>query len=150
MPLLYLVLAIALIVLLRALLKQPSSAGNEKIKRTLSWAVILGAGGFLLKLIGGRLIPVLNAVMFFAPFFAPLLERWSSQYRTNPSTPATSEMSREEARKVLGVSATASEAEILEAYKRLMRKNHPDGGGTDYLAQKINQARDVLVKENLE
>ncbi len=121
---------------------------KERAKRTLLWAAALAAGGFLLKLVGGKFLPILNAVMFFAPFFAPVLERWASRYRaeTTSTTRASSAMTREEACQVLGVSNSASEEEIRDAYKRLMMKNHPDGGGTDYLAQKINQARDTLLK----
>ena len=55
-------------------------------------------------------------------------------------------MSDEEARKVLGVSARADYKEIKEAYRRLMSQLHPDRGGSDYLAAKVNQAKDTLSK----
>ncbi len=54
-------------------------------------------------------------------------------------------MSPDEALQVLGLRAGASEAEIREAHKRLMRAAHPDSGGSDWLASRINQARDVLL-----
>jgi len=54
-------------------------------------------------------------------------------------------MTPDEARAVLGVGGDASDAEVRAAHRRLMKTSHPDHGGTDYLATKINQAKDVLL-----
>jgi curved DNA-binding protein CbpA len=45
----------------------------------------------------------------------------------------------------LGLRPGASPAEIKDAHHRLMRAAHPDAGGSDWLAARINQARDVLI-----
>ena len=55
------------------------------------------------------------------------------------------DMSVEEAYAILGLSAGADAEAIKEAHRRLMVKLHPDHGGSDYLATKINRARDVLL-----
>lgn len=65
----------------------------------------------------------------------------------NPESPWTRNgMSVEEAREILGVAPEASDAEIESAYRREMKRAHPDQGGSDWMAAKVNQAKDVLLK----
>jgi hypothetical protein len=59
--------------------------------------------------------------------------------------PGTTKMSREEAFAVLGLKPGAKPNEIRDAHRRLMKQFHPDRGGSDYLAAKINQAKDILL-----
>ena len=65
--------------------------------------------------------------------------------RSSSSSSRASGMSRAEALEVLGLKPGASAAEIRAAHHRLMRASHPDAGGSDWLAARINQARDVLL-----
>jgi hypothetical protein len=54
-------------------------------------------------------------------------------------------MSEQEAYKVLGLQPGASEGEIRAAHRRLMKDAHPDHGGSDAMAARLNAAKDVLL-----
>ncbi|XP_044728411.1 mitochondrial import inner membrane translocase subunit TIM14 isoform X2 [Chrysoperla carnea] len=53
-------------------------------------------------------------------------------------------MSRREAALILGISPTSNKTKIKDAFKKVMSVNHPDRGGSPYLAAKINEAKDYL------
>ncbi len=55
-------------------------------------------------------------------------------------------MSRQEALEVLGLAEGASAADIIRAHRTLMKKFHPDHGGSTTLAARVNQAKDVLMQ----
>ena len=112
----------------------------------------------------GRLNWIFAAVSAALPFiwrlasllrFLPWIARLTGHGRAasaddngaGANRPARSDgrMSREEAAELLGVAPDAEREEILAAHRRLMQRLHPDRGGTDYLAARLNEARDRLL-----
>jgi hypothetical protein len=111
-----------------------------------AWLPLLAAGGWaLLK----HLFPLLLRV---APLAWMKWGRGASQ-RTgfgregaDDRLAARGNMTRSEALEVLGLNEGASKTEIIEAYKRLVQRVHPDKpGGSDYMTRKLNQAKSVLL-----
>ncbi|KAL6559322.1 hypothetical protein OROGR_004439 [Orobanche gracilis] len=57
------------------------------------------------------------------------------------------DMNRREAALILGVRERDAATKIREAHRRVMVANHPDADGSHYLASKINEAKDILLRK---
>ena len=147
----YILLIIGLLIGAYALYRFFINASIAQIK-----ALFLAAGIATLVIalfymaVTGKLAAALGLGAALIPFvIAYLRERRAAD---TPSTPHFSKgdkiESREDALAVLGLDNNADEKQINSAYKNLMQKFHPDHEGSEWIAAKLNEARDLLLKKD--
>ncbi|MEM8773077.1 MAG: DnaJ domain-containing protein [Pseudomonadota bacterium] len=122
-------------------------AGEARTMTVLKGVVWLGLAAALFAV---KLWPLAFMVLVAAGGVSAI-ELWrkraiAEEARAEPAAKAPNKpMEAKEAAALLGVPDGATLSEIRAAHRKLIAQIHPDKGGTDYLAAKINEARDVLM-----
>lgn len=138
MSLAWLVLAAIAVWALVRLGRQGERRGRAqwRVAATLFSAVLMGGGALLA--FRGAWLPAVGLAG------AGLWLTIASRQRSAP--PRAESLSDAEARSILGVPADATPEAVNVAWRRLMGRAHPDQGGTEGLAARLNAARDRLLK----
>jgi DnaJ homolog subfamily C member 19 len=149
---LWLLIGTAILTVLLLGLRAFERASVGTIYSLLKW--IAAFGGITLTLLlflSGRGAQALGGLVLVGPL---LWRRWHQgsaglggfgSTAAPPPPRQSSSMTRQEAYEVLGLKSGADAEAIHAAHRRLMRTAHPDAGGSDWLASRVNQARDVLL-----
>jgi hypothetical protein len=136
-------------------------------RKAATWKVVLGLGAavLLLLVLTGRVHVLTAAVAGLIPLLRklpmvlkllPWVKKVAGQQQTGEGTGGgqrqqraanNSDMTVAEACQVLGVNRECSREEVVAAHRRLIQKLHPDRGGNDYLAARVNEAKAVLLRQ---
>lgn len=115
---------------------------------------VLAATGRLhwLAALGAAIVPFLRQGLGLLRFFPLLRSLGGTRQRSDGAQgsqrrPRGVAMSRSEALETLGLAGQPTREEILAAHRRLIQKLHPDRGGSNYLAQQINEAKERLLQD---
>jgi len=150
-----LVLGLALLGLLfggRRILSATGAALAAWSRRPLSyWRPISGLGAVIMLILAFVLVvredwlPAAAFALVSAGMALSARKRRAA-HKDTPPTASVAEMSEREAREMLGVDDKAGSEEIEAAYRRLIRRVHPDLGGAVGLAAQLNAARSRLQR----
>lgn len=146
----YLILIAGLLIAGYAIYKFLIKANAQQIAAFIGMLVILIFSGSMIFLaLTGRLPAAIAGVAATYPWLVAFLKwRKGKKKRTSSSKSAQSSMSVQEALDIMGLDLSATEEEIEKRFKELMKKHHPDAEGSHYFAQKLNEARKILLTKD--
>lgn len=114
----------------------PTLSSLATLPRPARISIALGTGiasGLLVHTLLGVVFPNASSLPAAAP------KTWQG--------PFEKKMSHYEARMILGLSENYSKGDVQKRYHELMQKNHPDKGGSNFLACKVSEARNILERK---
>jgi hypothetical protein len=142
------------IIAIKKIRQQPPEKRSGLIMRYTLYGLAIIAVGLVIT---GRLhwiaaavtalLPVVQRALPFAIRLFPFLQKAHANAKTKAPVEDVVNMDIAEALQILGVESHASEEDIIQRHRQLIQKNHPDRGGSDYLAAQINKAKDVLLAQ---
>jgi hypothetical protein len=140
--------AVLALILLLALSTPGAETGRKHVENTLLGALAIGAMVLVLTKAGMPWLAVALALVFTSAkrFGKRNGSKSEAAAGQPPPRPTSDRMTREEAYRVLGLAPGASREAVVAEYRRLMKRVHPDQGGTDYLAAQLNAAKDTLLE----
>lgn len=146
----YLLLILGLLIGIYALSRFFVKADVDDIKALIlsAFTITVCVALFILA-VTGRLPAAIAIVAALAPFVVAFYtkkmrpSRYDHQVDDSTKTP----MTVKEAYEILGLEDGASDEEIKASYKKLMKKVHPDSEGSEWMAAKLNEAKDLLLKK---
>ena len=144
----YIIFGIILATILLTLFLELIHSSRQKFKKNLKFIILL----FLLIIIAfimtkfPQIISVIPAIFIILYRWRFLIEILSKVFLMKRDFKKNHDkINKNMALEILGLTETASKDDILKKYQDLMKKNHPDKGGSEWITKKLNQARETLL-----
>ena len=144
----YLIAAIVILTILIYIITELIHLPKKKFKKYVKFfflTLIICMVLFLMRFFPAVItsIPAIFLILFrwgnFINFIAKVFLRNKSQHFKKES------MTKKEALEILGLDENATKEDIIKSHQKLIKKNHPDVGGSDWVTKKLNKARDILL-----
>ncbi len=144
----YIIFGIILATILLTLFLELIHSSRQKFKKNLKFIILL----FLLITIAFimtkfpqiiSVIPAIFIILYRWRFLIQILSKVFLMKRNFKKSP--NKINKNMALEILGLTETASKEDIIKKYQDLMKKNHPDKGGSEWITKKLNQARETLL-----
>ena len=144
----YLVAAIVMLTILIYIVTELIHLPKKKFKKYLKFfflIIIICVVLFLMRFFPAVItsIPAIFLILYrwgnFINFIAKVFLRNKNQNFKKEN------MTKKEALEILGLNDGASKEDIIKNHQKLIKKNHPDIGGSDWITKKLNKARDILL-----
>jgi DnaJ-domain-containing protein 1 len=133
-----LIIGLLIVVVVHSAMTMATRVSTEKLGR---FSQLIAKFGIVL----GIFVPRLRTIAWYLALMWPFLSSKARSGAAN-SPGAAGRMSVQEAREVLGVVPNASREEITMAWRSLLKKHHPDQGGSADYTRRLNEARKVLLE----
>ena len=144
----YLVISIIIITILLSIFVNFIHLSQYKFKKYLKLFIFICLILFLIFLMRFNPKIVSMIPLVFVLFFKwmPVLTFLKSIFFSKKTESVNfKKMDRDEALEILGLDRKATKDEIIQRYNVLIKKNHPDLGGSEWITKRINKARDILL-----
>lgn len=155
-----LLVIIAVVVFIYLLKHFRGIPAKDKPKAALKYGLYIAAVVVIALVITGKvhwiaagiagLLPLAQRLFYTGVRFMPYLKQLYAFKQKNaqaspPPSTTSNDMNVDKAKEIFGLKEIESAEQVTKRHRELMQKNHPDRGGSDYLAAQINEAKECLI-----
>ena len=143
----YIIIALIVLTIFIYLITEFIQLPKKKFKKNLKlgFLIILLVIVFYLMRFFPGVISSLPAIFLILYRWGNVISFFSNIFLKKKYYNTQDKMSKKEALEILGLQEGASREHIISSHQNLVKKNHPDLGGSDWVTKKLNQARDILL-----